>query len=237
MISNSVRCCPRLVWVAVPYRFPVPNQYSSSRWLATQSESSRKQTLMQKYESYLEKNCPKCYKVHRMVIDGCVPFLLFIYIWVVFFIGCKSCVTDVKTYYVIRRDLNTGKISMSDLNRQQLECYIQVGLFLRKIQLTEWFHAVSQWNCPSIGTHCSAQHSNHWRYPNFSSVSSYCRFGPCMTRSVSNSGFPPLFTVWNRDFESSDPNRTCSIDCNRYPGTAPLHNLCFCTRYVSNLFY
>jgi hypothetical protein len=63
----------------VRYRVPLVNSnclnyYGSSiRWLCApvqkQPDSLFKRT-MQGYENYLEKNWPKVYKIHRLVVDG-----------------------------------------------------------------------------------------------------------------------------------------------------------------------
>jgi hypothetical protein len=109
----------------VRYRVPLVNSnclnyYGSSiRWLCApvqkQPDSLFKRT-MQGYENYLEKNWPKVYKIHRLVVDG-----------------TKASVADVKAYYFIRRDLNSGKISLTELSRPQLQTYIQTHVEFGKI--------------------------------------------------------------------------------------------------------
>lgn len=88
--------------------------FQSQRWMCTPVPKKPELGLLAKgtqaYENYLQKNWPKAYKMHRTVIDG-----------------CKACVADIKTYYYIRRDLNSGKTSLIQLSRTQLETYVQVS--------------------------------------------------------------------------------------------------------------
>uniref|UniRef100_A0AC34F6W6 Letm1 RBD domain-containing protein n=1 Tax=Panagrolaimus sp. ES5 TaxID=591445 RepID=A0AC34F6W6_9BILA len=107
----------------VRYRFPKSNNclnyYGSIRYLCApvqKKPQSVVQKAMQGYENYLEKNWPKVYKIHRLVVDG-----------------TKASVADVKSYYSIRRDLSSGKVSLTQLSRPQLQTYIQTHVEYGKI--------------------------------------------------------------------------------------------------------
>ncbi|TKR92817.1 hypothetical protein L596_007394 [Steinernema carpocapsae] len=56
--------------------------------------------------------------------------------------GCKWCVSDMKTYYRIRRDLSQGRRTLTDLTTDELESYVQcppelayIGLLLFLLQI------------------------------------------------------------------------------------------------------
>lgn len=77
--------------------------------------------LYARYENFLEKRLPRVYKVHRLVVDGKSYLSFFILC-----LGCKGCVSDVKTYTIVSRDLNAGRRTFSDLSSAELNCFLQV---------------------------------------------------------------------------------------------------------------
>uniref|UniRef100_A0A1I7YXN5 Letm1 RBD domain-containing protein n=1 Tax=Steinernema glaseri TaxID=37863 RepID=A0A1I7YXN5_9BILA len=64
--------------------------------------------LVAKFEDYIKPRYPRMYKLHRMVKDGCT--------W---------CISDMKCYYRIRRDLLREKRTLTDLTTDELESYVQ----------------------------------------------------------------------------------------------------------------
>uniref|UniRef100_A0A914Y0B2 PDZ domain-containing protein n=1 Tax=Panagrolaimus superbus TaxID=310955 RepID=A0A914Y0B2_9BILA len=108
--KNKMLAASALIRYRIPYNNFL-NYYGSVRCLCVPVQKKPESIVtkaMQGYENYLEKNWPKVYKIHRLVVDG-----------------TKASVADVKSYYIIRRDLNSGKVSLTELSRPQLQTYIQ----------------------------------------------------------------------------------------------------------------
>uniref|UniRef100_A0A915E8C3 Metallophosphoesterase 1 n=1 Tax=Ditylenchus dipsaci TaxID=166011 RepID=A0A915E8C3_9BILA len=85
---------------------PARLQFNSLRPISTTSPLNG--SLMKKYEAYLEDNFPKFYSLHRLVVDG-----------------TKSCFSDLKSYWSIRKDLNNQTRELSDLSMKELAIYVQ----------------------------------------------------------------------------------------------------------------
>ncbi|KAK0425999.1 hypothetical protein QR680_009494 [Steinernema hermaphroditum] len=84
---------------------------------ASFSTGPRKPTgIMAKFEAYVGPRYPRAYKLHRMVKDGCT--------W---------CISDMKSYYRIRRDLFRGKRTLTDLSTSELESYVQTSEEISKL--------------------------------------------------------------------------------------------------------
>uniref|UniRef100_A0A1I7YY72 Letm1 RBD domain-containing protein n=1 Tax=Steinernema glaseri TaxID=37863 RepID=A0A1I7YY72_9BILA len=72
--------------------------------------------LVAKFEDYIKPRYPRMYKLHRMVKDGCT--------W---------CISDMKCYYRIRRDLLREKRTLTDLTTDELESYVQTSEEISKL--------------------------------------------------------------------------------------------------------
>ncbi|KHN78572.1 hypothetical protein Tcan_06546 [Toxocara canis] len=72
--------------------------------------------MMGRYEHFLKTRAPKAYTVHRMVVDG-----------------SKWCVTDIKIYFKIKRDLANGTRTLSQLTQNELEILIQTSEEMAKM--------------------------------------------------------------------------------------------------------
>ncbi|KAK0406903.1 hypothetical protein QR680_018879 [Steinernema hermaphroditum] len=66
--------------------------------------------IFSKYEAFLERRCPRLYRIHRTVSDGSL-----------------TCFSDMKSCYRIRRDLKKGRRSLSDLSTEELVSFIQTN--------------------------------------------------------------------------------------------------------------
>uniref|UniRef100_A0A915C7E2 Letm1 RBD domain-containing protein n=2 Tax=Parascaris univalens TaxID=6257 RepID=A0A915C7E2_PARUN len=64
--------------------------------------------LMGRYECFLKTRAPRAYTIHKMVVDG-----------------SKWCISDIKIYFALRRELASGSRSLADLTQNELEILIQ----------------------------------------------------------------------------------------------------------------
>jgi len=72
------------------------------------SNSSRNNSFFSRYEEYLEKNFPKYYTKHRLIVDG-----------------VKWSFSDFKKYFYLIYQLNVGKKNLFDLSSEDLLLLIQ----------------------------------------------------------------------------------------------------------------
>ncbi|VDM56518.1 unnamed protein product [Angiostrongylus costaricensis] len=105
------------------YSGVVPFSVSRSKVHSGQSTSSgppptsapKPGTFSERYDKFISK-WPRIYALHRMVVDG-----------------SRWCLSDVKTYIRVRRELFTKTKKLDDLSMDELEVLVQSGGELAKI--------------------------------------------------------------------------------------------------------
>ncbi|MFH4979450.1 hypothetical protein AB6A40_006159 [Gnathostoma spinigerum] len=89
----------------------------SQRFLSSEPPAHKASTgWLKRYEDLLKRRWPKMYAVHRMVVDG-----------------CKWCYTDIKTYFILRRELSRGVRTIAEFDQNELEIFIQTSSELTKL--------------------------------------------------------------------------------------------------------